>query len=210
MTLLSQCLLPMQHSPDELSRAFAVISNPLPKGKIIDLCFMALPPLSIPMEPGCKFSADFTLHLGSMGWRSARAVVLCLLFSSCQPLFILLSDSRFFSPSSASTKPVQGKVVVQYPSPDLTLRKSELEGVVHPVEEEKSVIEADHRSSHIRQTPHLLPLCAGHSKACSTVTRHGAFPECETLPASLRTSSSPQSPFIKVTSILHCSMELVP
>lgn len=94
-----------------------MISNPLPKAKITDLCFMEFPPLSIPVEPGCKFSADFRLHLESMGWRSAQVAVLCLLFSSCQPLFLLLSDFHFFSTSSSSTKHSAGEGGCSVPQP---------------------------------------------------------------------------------------------
>ena len=101
-------------------------------------------------------------------------------------VFLLLSVSPFLSPPSSSTKPVQGKgVVVQYPSPGLTLspdRRPGLEGAVHPAQEEKRAIEADFRSSHIREPPRCSPLCAGHTKACGTVARHRASPESESPP----------------------------
>lgn len=121
MTPLSQHPLPTQCPSAELSRAFAVISNHLPKANTTDFWFREFLALPIPREPRCWFNADFRLHLGRVGWRSAWAGGLCLLSSSCQPLgvFLLLSVSPFLFPSSFSSKPVQGKeAVVQYSNPE--------------------------------------------------------------------------------------------
>lgn len=120
VTPFSQYPLPTQCPSAELSRAFAVISNHLPKANTTDFWCREFLPLPIPREPRCWFNADFRLHLGKVGWRLGWAGGLCLLSSSCQPLFFcFFSVSPFLFPSSFSTKPVQGKgAVVQYSNPE--------------------------------------------------------------------------------------------
>lgn len=183
VTPFSQYPLPTQCPSAELSRAFAVISNHLPKANTTDFWCREFLPLPIPRKPRCWFNADFGLHLGKVGWRLGWAGGLCLLSSSCQPLFfcfflsLLSSFLPPFPPNQCRGRELLFNTLTL--SPD---RRPGLEGAVHPVQEEKRVTEADFRSSHIRQPPRLSPLRAGHPKTWDTVARHKASPESASLP----------------------------